>query len=151
MNSNKVPVVTQEPFPGWFRYEIEGQKPWFQSPVPRTLIKSSGHLSEYLLREHAKGNMREVKAESFSFKRRMGLRVRSVSNVRRSIDKVTQSRSVSFDDNKRKSKSDQTSIIKNLTRNGEVIEHQKLLTSSACNLDTLRRERSLVVIIVHVI
>ena len=141
MNSEKVPVITEEPYEGWLRYEIEGQKPWFKSPVPRTIIRSSGQLSEYLEREHAKNNLKEVTCDGFSFKRRMGLRVKSVSSTE--DDHVSSSsREVLADDTQLGcclSNNSTSSILNNLKRNGEVINHRRLLVNCASDIDTFRR------------
>ena len=38
------PVITEEPLPGWLRYETEGEKPWFRTPVPRMVIRDASKL-----------------------------------------------------------------------------------------------------------
>ena len=47
--------------------------PWFKSPVPRTVIRTSTMLKEYLDKEHKKNRMLDVDGSEFSFKRRYGL------------------------------------------------------------------------------
>ena len=42
------PIITEEPLPGWQRYEIEGQKPWFKTPAPRTVIRDAKKLQSFL-------------------------------------------------------------------------------------------------------
>ena len=65
--------ISEEPAPGWLRFETEGSKPWFKSPVPRTVIRTSTMLKEYLDKEHKKNRMLDVDGSEFSFKRRYGL------------------------------------------------------------------------------
>ena len=60
MSLDKLPLVTEEPYSGWLRYEIEGQRPWFKTPVPRIVIRNTGHLQEYLRKEHDKGNLLDI-------------------------------------------------------------------------------------------
>ena len=66
--------VTEEPSYGWIRIEVEGSKPYYKTPVPRTVIRDKGRLKEYLDKEHSKNRMVEVTEDMFSFKRRLGLR-----------------------------------------------------------------------------
>ena len=66
--------VTEEPSHGWIRIEVEGSKPYYKTPVPRTVIRDKGRLKEYLDKEHSKNRMVEVTEDMFSFKRRLGLR-----------------------------------------------------------------------------
>ena len=71
--TSKHEVVTEEPASGWLRYEVEGSTPWYKSPVPRTVLKSSRKVALFLEKEHAKGKMMDVNVNQFSFKRRLGL------------------------------------------------------------------------------
>ena len=74
MSSARKPVITQEPLPGWLRLEVEGEKPLFKTPVPRTVIRDASKLREFLDKEHSNGRMLEIDGSEFSFKRRLGLR-----------------------------------------------------------------------------
>ena len=67
-------VESEEPFPGWLRIEVEGKKPSYRSPFPRTTITSAAKLDEFLQKEHSGGRMKDVHRDHFSFKRRLGLR-----------------------------------------------------------------------------
>ena len=67
-------VESEEPFPGWLRVEVEGKKPSYRSPFPRTTITNAAKLDEFLEKEHSAGRMKDVHRDQFSFKRRLGLR-----------------------------------------------------------------------------
>ena len=60
MSGDKDPHVTEEPLPGWQRFELEGQKPWFKTPVPRTVIRDAKKLQMFLEKEHQQGRMMDV-------------------------------------------------------------------------------------------
>ena len=62
--------VSDEPFPGWLKVEVEGQKPFYKTPFPRTIIRSGAMLKEYLAREQLAGRMDDVEIDKFSFKRK---------------------------------------------------------------------------------
>ena len=64
MNLAKPPVITEEPVPGWLRYEVEGEKPWFKTPVPRTVIRDAIKLQDFLEKEHSNERMLEVDGKS---------------------------------------------------------------------------------------
>ena len=68
--------MTEEPYPGWLRFEIKGEKPYFKAPIPRTVIRDRVKLVNYLTKEQANGRMLEVDEGQFSFKRRFGLHTR---------------------------------------------------------------------------
>ena len=72
--------MSEEPLPGWLRFEVEGSKPYFKTPVPRTIIRNARMLEDYLKKEHEKGRLQEVSGSEFSFKRRLGLKKKSKSN-----------------------------------------------------------------------
>ena len=80
MSFIKEPTVTEEPLPGWLRFETEGDKPWFKTPVPRTVIRDASKLQSFLGREHQHGRMLDVDGSEFSFKRRLGLQKKPVSS-----------------------------------------------------------------------
>ena len=79
MNKAKHPSVTEEPLPGWQRFEVEGQKPWFKTPAPRAVIRDAKKLQSFLDKEHQQGRMLNVDGTEFSFKRRLGLQKKSVA------------------------------------------------------------------------
>ena len=68
------PYISDEPASGWLRFEVEGEKPYFKSPVPRMVIRDRVKLAAYLEKEHAEGRMLDVVEDMFSFKRRLGLK-----------------------------------------------------------------------------
>ena len=136
-----VPVVTEEPFPGWQRLEVEGSKPYYKSPFPRTTITSSAKLKQFLAKEHSVGRLLDVKDESqFSFKRRLGLRQRSSSEAAGAVavqnlnlePQAEDVASEAFDTGGR-------SVVELLTRNPEIIlDHRKMLSKEAKQVDTFR-------------
>ena len=150
----KVPVESEEPHPGWLRYEVEGSTPYYKSPVPRTVLRSARKLAQYLDIEHKKGNLLNVAVSDFSFKRRLGLKSSKrgltsyvasnkdvVSCVKSSYElSVTDSRVSEGDDGKRNQlivcKS--TSIVHRLSRSTEIVDHRKVLSAAAKNLDCSR-------------
>ena len=77
MDEDPIRVETEEPFTGWLRVEVEGRKPSYRSPFPRTTITSAAKLGEFLEKEQSGGRMLDVDVSHFSFKRRMGLKKRS--------------------------------------------------------------------------
>ena len=62
MDEDPVRVETEEPFPGWLRVEVEGRKPSYRSPFPRTTITSAVKLGEFLEKEQSGGRMLDVDA-----------------------------------------------------------------------------------------
>ena len=131
MDLAKEPIITEEPLPGWLRFESEGDKPWFKTPVPRTVIRDTSKLQSFLEKEHRLGRMLEIDGSQFSFKRRFGLRnkpVFSVTTVSESFDPVaeTEKRDLPL------------SIVERLTRNTEIIHHKKLLSRSSQKVDDFR-------------
>ena len=71
--------VEMDPYPGWLRVEIEGKRPFYKSPFPRTVLGNAGMLKEYLAKEKAAGRMLNVEESLFSFKRKFGLKKKSVA------------------------------------------------------------------------
>ena len=138
MSSGKNPVITEEPVPGWLRYEVEGEKPWFKTPAPRTVIRDSSKLHAFLDKEHGHGRMLEIDGKEFSFKRRLGLRKNraSESNVPQTDDQHVQVDDSTADSNVTGIKT--LSIVERLTRNTEVLDHKKLLCKSSKDLDEFR-------------
>ena len=126
---SKEPFVTEEPAVGWLRFEVVGEKPFFKSPVPRTVIRNAARLKAYLEVEHSHNRMLDVSEDLFSFKRRHGLRARKVSLVELSKDDCSEQPS---------EYSEGSSLVDRLTKTGRAIDHKKLLLNSCKDLDELR-------------
>ena len=139
MNPEKIPVVTEEPLPGWLRFEIEGQKPWFKTPVPRTVIRDATKLQDYLEKEHAKGRMCGVNGEEFSFKRRFLKKSRQVSSDS-AVPEIVDAGSMATNECNEGAKRDDeaTTVVQRLTRDTEVVDHRKLLSRSSKVMDDFR-------------
>ena len=127
MNLAKEPVITEEPLPGWLRYESEGGKPWFKTPVPRTVIRDSSKLQSFLEKEHRQGRMLEIDGSKFSFKRRFGLQKKPVSSENLELAGAGAVR-----------KEESLSVVQRLTRNMEIMDHRKLLSKSSMKVDEFR-------------
>ena len=142
-NSPK-PVVTEEPLPGWQRLELEGARPFYKSPVPRTIITSTAKLKNFLEKEHAVGRLLDAEVGLFSFKRRLGLRQRS-----RSVSADTfapldspECRVQDCEDAAEvagKNLDETRSVVELLTRNPEtVLDHRKLMSKVSKKIDAFR-------------
>ena len=70
--------VMEEPFPGWLRVEVEGKKPFYKSPFPRTVIRSAAMLKGFLAKEQAAGRMIGIDDSQFTFKRKYGVKAKVV-------------------------------------------------------------------------
>ena len=128
-------MVSDEPLPGWLRFEVEGQKPWFKTPVPRTVIRDRTKLQDYLEKEHRSGRMLEIDGKEFSFKRRFGLRSKkqdavSVENVDITVDETKEGDSDIVIES--------SNVVDRLTRTRDIIDHKKLLSNSAKDMDSFR-------------
>ena len=143
---DKEPLVTEEPHPGWQRFENEGRPPWFKTPPPRTVIRTRSQLKEYLEREHSHDRKLDIDGSQFSFKRRLGLKRHQLENRSDSSlsDKTLEvradeviSNTLSFPNISEKER-----VVKNpaqqLVRNKEVLDHRKLLTNMAKAIDSFR-------------
>ena len=136
-NVQKKPVVSaDEPLPGWLRFEVEGQKPWFKTPVPRTVIRDGIKLQDYLEKEHSNGRMLEISGKEFSFKRRLGLRQKR-AEAGHDVDVNEETADEDVGDNVTGLGS--SSIVDRLTRSGNIVDHKKLLSNSAKEMDCFRR------------
>ena len=135
MDLEKIPLVTEEPSAGWLRYEKEGEKPWFKTPVPRTVIRDASKLKIFLEKEHSLGRMLDVDVGLFSFKRRHGLRQKSVT-IAPSLSKSSTPFTETGGAEKRVP---EESILDRLTRNAEVLDHRKLLSNSSKMIDQFRQ------------
>ena len=79
MDPPKEPFV-EEPYPGWLRIEKDGQRPFYKTPFPRTVLRSAAMLKDFLGKEKAAGRMKEVDEKQFSFKRRHGVKVKDAAS-----------------------------------------------------------------------
>ena len=138
MNLEKSPVVTEEPSPGWLRYEVEGDKPWFKTPIPRTVIRDATKLRDFLAKEHGQGRMLEIDGSGFSFKRRLGLRSKKQPSAPGSGLQGTPGLVPDADTNTTDTESQPLSVVDRLTRNTVVIDHRKLLSKSSKEIDDFR-------------
>ena len=134
MDEDPIRVETEEPFPGWLRVEVEGRKPTYRSPFPRTTITSAAKLREFLEKEQSGGRMLELDMSQFSFKRRMGLKKRSAPPPPTIAD--------STDGNQLPASTDvekSRSVVQLLTRNPEVeLDHRKMFSNLSKKIDAFR-------------
>ena len=79
MDPPKEPA-TEEPYPGWLRIEKDGQRPFYKTPFPRTVLRSAAMLKDFLGKEKAAGRMNEIEEKQFSFKRRHGVQGKDVAS-----------------------------------------------------------------------
>ena len=125
-------VVTEEPLPGWLRYEISGRKPF-----PRTVMRTTTMLTDFLKKEHASGRMLEVTGAEFSFKRRLGLKEKAGSSFEQSEAGLPNNNTV-------KAVASQTeyehrSVVNLLTRDTDkLVDHKMLLSKTSKQLDEVR-------------
>ena len=138
MSSKENPIRTEEPAAGWLRFEVEGEKPWYKTPVPRTVIRDASKLQDYLEKEHGFGRMIDIDVTMFSFKRRLGLRKKTNSSASGAdmTETIDTGDSETCDEVDVDIKS--LSIVERLTRNTEVMDHRKLLSKSSKMLDNFR-------------
>ena len=129
-------LVTEEPYPGWLRTEKEGSRPYYKSPFPRTVIRSAAILRDYLVKERAAGRMLDIEEDKFSFKRKIGVKIKGVTSppvltpvhVSASDGQVVDSGG-----------SKHRTVVELLTRDPDKItDHKKLLSSSAKDVDKFR-------------
>ena len=141
------PVVTEEPYTGWQRWEVKGSTPYYKSPFPRTVISSMSKLKIFLAKENNVGRCGDVELSKFSFKRRLGLRERcavsgrpahhdpplSISGLNLASDELEAGDGVSDTLERKKS------VVELLTRDPEVIlDHKKELSREAKCIDAFR-------------
>ena len=131
MTSKKTPIMTEEPASGWLRYEVEGEKPWYKTPVPRTVIRDSTKLHDYLDREHGAGRQLDIDGSEFSFKRRHGLRKKTLPNMDTIVDNEKEESDIDAE-------MESLSIVERLTRNTEVCDHRKMMSKTSKLLDDFR-------------
>ena len=149
MSSGRNPLITEEPVPGWQRHEIQGEKPWYKTPVPRTVIRDAAKLRDFLEKEHGHGRMLDVDGTEFSFKRRLGLRKKkptldsNLPEIVNSVESTIVNGVESTIDEEATVGEIETgihelSVVERLTRNTEVLDHKKVLSKSSKELDAFR-------------
>jgi hypothetical protein len=138
MDEDPIRVETEEPFPGWLRVEVEGRKPSYRSPFPRTTITSAAKLGEFLEKEQSGGRMLDVDVSQFSFKRRMGLKKRSAPPPPPEADDThdpADAIQIPASNNVEKSRS----VVELLTRDHEVdLDHRKMFSNLSKKIDAFR-------------
>ena len=140
-------IVTEEPYPGWQRWEVKGSTPYYKSPFPRTTITSMSKLKIFLAKEKGVGRCMNVDFNQFSFKRRLGLRERAagsgrpdqlippleISGLSLVSDELVASTGVSDTHERKKT------VVELLTRDPEVtLDHKKELSKEAKHIDAFR-------------
>ena len=125
-------TMTEEPYPNWLRFEVEGQSPWYKTPIPRTVIRSKKKLEDFLSKERKLNRMTDVNIDQFSFKRRLGLK-KSVPKELSKTDRLEdQSRNL---EPQMKPKT----LLERLSKNIDTIDHRRLLCDSAKKVDDFQR------------
>ena len=137
MNEAKHPSVTEEPLPGWQRFEVEGQKPWFKTPAPRAVIRDAKKLQSFLDKEHQQGRMLNVDGSEFSFKRRLGLQKKSIASSSSTTSSVSGNSTTAPSELLEMRENPNQSIVERLTRT-ETPDHKKLLSKSSQKIDKFR-------------
>ena len=123
-------LVAEEPYPGWLRTEKEGSRPFYKSPFPRTVIRSAAILRDYLVKERAAGRMLDIEEDKFSFKRKIGVKIKGVISPPVHVGAADE---VVVEGSKHRT------VVELLTRDSEKItDHKKLLSSSAKDVDKFR-------------
>ena len=124
----------EEPYPGWLRFEVEGQKPFYKTPFPRTVIRSAAMLRDFLEKENAAGRMLDVQSSQFSFKRRLGIKVRTSASHPEPEDNIANQETA-----EEPIQLEPRSVVELLTRDpNKLTEHPKLLSNMAKQVDASR-------------
>ena len=130
------PVETEEPFPGWLRIEVEGKKPTYRTPFPRTVITSAAKLEDFLDKEHSAGRSLNIDKSLFSFKRRLGLK-QKVTPPPPSLESAEVNAATKDIDEKDSGKV--RGVVELLTRDHEAkIDHRKLFFNVSKKVDAFR-------------
>ena len=142
MESTEKSYTTEEPMPGWIRIEVEGSKPWYKTPIPRTVIRNKRMLMDYLAREHKHDRLLEVDGSEFSFKRRYGLRAQQqpLDNDECVFERLDCDISGSGDNlpvNK-VGESNLNGAVKQLVKVKTDLDHRKMLSQCAKKIDSAR-------------
>ena len=123
----------EEPYPGWLRVEVEGQKPFYKSPFPRTVLRSAAMLRDFLEKENAAGRMLNVQSSQFSFKRKLGIKAKNSNLADAALNTLDQESTSAG------CQSEPRSTVELLTRDpNKLIEHPKLLSNVAKKVDASR-------------
>ena len=132
--------VTEEPFPGWIRIERAGEKPFYKSPIPRTVLRSAAMLRDFLSKERAAGRMNEIEEDKFSFKRKHGVKTKVPAtsptpiNVSGEAPEAQVAKSVES-----KEVYEHRTVVELLTRNpDQLTDHKKMLSNAAKQVDKFR-------------
>ena len=133
--------MVEEPYPGWLRIEKEGEKPFYKSPFPRTVLRNASMLRDYLAKERTAGRMKNVEEDNFSFKRKYGLK----KKVSEASKHPTEARNDTVEAQHGISRQEEVeiseprSVVQLLTRDPEkVVDHRKLLSNTAKQVDKCR-------------
>ena len=135
--------MTEEPYLGWIRIEREGEKAFYKSPFPRTVIRSAAMLRQFLTKEKAAGRMLDVEVDKFSFKRRHGLKKKAGdvhAQVTASLAAENGDSSSQDKDNDVTDEScEDKTVVDLLTRDpSKILDHKKLLSHTAKQVDKSR-------------
>ena len=106
--------VEEEPYPGWLRVEPQGQRPFYKTPFPRTVIRSAAMLKEYLRKQNAHEKMMEVDAEMFTFKRRYGMKQMNSTKDTNKIDTSNRTEIMDLDGNEEAGVNKPKEVVVNL-------------------------------------
>ena len=128
-------IVTEEPLPGWLRCEVPGKTPFYKSPFPRTVIRSAAMLGDFLRKEHAAGRCVEVTGTEFSFKRRLGLKMKPADPKVNDLEVATNE----VDSVIAPKLYEHRSAVDLLTKDsGKTVDHRRLLSSMSRVLEEFR-------------
>ena len=131
--SEKRETVTEEPASGWLRIEIEGSTPYYKSPIPRTVLKSSRKVELFLQNEHNKGRMKDIEVGQFSFKRRLGLKKKIAT-----AERLSEPSSMGNYGGDQVHVVKPKTIVERLIKTTEALDHRKILNSAAKKVDQSR-------------
>ena len=135
--------ITKEPNDDWLRVEKEGQKPFYKTPFPRRIIGNAAMLRGFLAKENTAGRMLDITEDQFSFKRKYGLqRTKCPPSLHASSQDLPRVGDHVIDgihDDALKGYGNRRTVVELLTRDPEkVVEHKKLLSNSAKQVDRFR-------------
>ena len=135
--------ITKEPNDDWLRVEKEGHKPFYKTPFPRRIIGNAAMLRSFLAKENTAGRMLDITEDQFSFKRKYGLqRTKCPPSLHASSQDLPRVGDHVIDgihDDALKGYGNRRTVVELLTRDPEkVVEHKKLLSNSAKQVDRFR-------------
>ena len=128
-------ISVEEPYVGWLRCEVPGEKPFYKTPFPRTVIRDQRKLLDYLEKEKANGKSLDVDPTKFSFKRRLGLKTKK---KQKNVADLTLPVSKDINEVTKCSVSSSADILDRLSRDGTVVNHRQLLARAASSVDGFR-------------